>query len=90
MMKVFLWLFAAISFVVAAQTAKIKIDIDQTIVIIYLKIYGVFTETIHFNGKRMGLPDTVDFNSLYGNLIEAYPNPNNNFIYVEIPNGEAI
>ncbi len=53
-----------------AQTAKIKIDIDRTIGQIDPKIYGVFMEPIHFNGKRMGLPDSIDFNTLYGNLYD--------------------
>ena len=53
-----------------AQTAIIKIDIDRTIGEIDPKIYGVFMEPIHFNGRRMGLPDSVDFNTLYGNLYD--------------------
>ena len=58
----------ALSLSLSAQTAKIKIDVDRTIGEIDPKIYGVFMEPIHFNGRRMGLPDTVDFNTLYGNL----------------------
>jgi alpha-L-arabinofuranosidase len=54
----------------SAQTAKIKIDIDRTIGVIDPKIYGVFMEPIHFNGKRMGLPDTVEINTLYGTLYD--------------------
>jgi alpha-L-arabinofuranosidase len=53
-----------------AQTAKIKIDIDRTNGEIDPKIYGVFMEPIHFSGRMMGLPDTVDFNTLYGNLYD--------------------
>jgi alpha-N-arabinofuranosidase len=30
----------------------------------------VFMEPIHFSGRRMGLPDTVDFNTLYGSLYD--------------------
>jgi len=52
------------------QTAKIKIDIDRTISDIDPKIYGVFMEPIHFNGRRLGLPDSVEFNTLYGNLYD--------------------
>jgi len=52
------------------QTAKIKIDIDRTVGQIDPKIYGVFMEPIHFNGKFFGLPDTVEFNILYGNLYD--------------------
>ncbi|MFO7447376.1 MAG: alpha-L-arabinofuranosidase C-terminal domain-containing protein [Ignavibacteriaceae bacterium] len=54
----------------SAQTAKIKIDIDRTIGEIDPKIYGVFMEPIEFSGRRMGLPDTVSFNTLYGNLYD--------------------
>lgn len=53
-----------------AQNATIKIDVDRTIGNIDPKIYGVFMEPIHFNGRRMGLPDSVDFNTLYGNLYD--------------------
>jgi alpha-N-arabinofuranosidase len=50
--------------------AKIKIDIDRPIGEIDPKIYGVFMEPIHFSGGRMGLPDSVSFNTLYGNLYD--------------------
>lgn len=63
-------LLVALPFFLSAQTAKIKIDIDRTIGKIDPKIYGVFMEPIHFNGKRMGLPDTVSFNTVYGNLYD--------------------
>jgi len=53
-----------------AQSATIKIDVDRVIADIDPKIYGVFMEPIHFNGSRMGLPDTVNFNTLYGNLYD--------------------
>ena len=53
-----------------AQTAEIKIDVSRTIGEVDPKIYGVFMEPIHFNGRRMGLPDTVDFNTMYGNLYD--------------------
>jgi alpha-N-arabinofuranosidase len=70
-MKKLLFVFLlAFSLPVFAQTAKIKIDVDRTIGEIDPKIYGVFMEPIHFNGRRMGLPDTVDFNTLYGNLYD--------------------
>lgn len=60
-----------------AQNATIKIDIDRTIGEIDPNIYGVFMEPIHFNGARMGLPDTVDFNTMYGNLYDpSSPLPN--------------
>jgi alpha-L-arabinofuranosidase len=53
-----------------AQNAKIKIDISREIGDIDPKIYGVFMEPIQFSGKMMGLPDTVSFNTLYGNLYD--------------------
>ena len=52
------------------QTSKIRIDVDRTIGEIYPKIYCVFMEPIHLNGRRMGLPNTADFNTLYGNLYD--------------------
>lgn len=62
-----IFLFANAPF---AQNATIKIDIDRTISEIDPNIYGVFMEPIHFNGRRMGLPDSVDFNTMYGNLYD--------------------
>lgn len=60
-----------------AQNATIKIDVDRTIGEIDPNIYGVFMEPIHFNGARMGLPDSVDFNTLYGTLYDpASPKAN--------------
>jgi len=53
-----------------AQTATSKIDVDRVVSEIDPKIYGVFMEPIHFNGRRMGLPDSVEFNTLYGNLYD--------------------
>ena len=70
MKKLLFILSFAFSFSVFAQTAKIKIDVTRTVGEIDPKIYGVFMEPIHFNGRRMGLPDTVDFNTLYGNLYD--------------------
>ncbi len=60
----------ALSVTAFAQNAKIRIDINRTIGEIDPKIYGVFMEPIHFNGGRMGLPDTLEFNTLYGNLYD--------------------
>jgi alpha-N-arabinofuranosidase len=68
MKKLFFTLLVVLPFYLFAQTAKIKIDVDRTIGEIDPKIYGVFMEPIHFSGRRMGLPDTVSFNTLYGNL----------------------
>jgi alpha-N-arabinofuranosidase len=70
MKKLFLTLVLALPFSLLAQTARIKIDVDRTIGEIDPKIYGVFMEPIHFSGRRMGLPDTVSFNTLYGNLYD--------------------
>jgi alpha-L-arabinofuranosidase len=54
----------------SAQNAKIKIDTDRIIGEIDPKIYGVFMEPITFSGRRMGLPDSVRFNTLYGTLYD--------------------
>jgi alpha-L-arabinofuranosidase len=70
MKKLLFSLLFVVSFTLSAQTAKIKIDVNRTVGEIDPKIYGVFMEPIHFNGRRMGLPDTVDFNTLYGNLYD--------------------
>ena len=70
MKKLLFTLLIVFPFSLNAQTAKIKIDIDRTIGNIDPKIYGVFMEPIHFSGRRMGLPDTVSFNTLYGNLYD--------------------
>jgi len=56
--------------VLQAQEAHIRIDVDRVVGEIDPKIYGVFMEPIHFNGRRMGLPDSVDFNTLYGTLYD--------------------
>jgi len=70
MKKLLLTLFSFLSLTLIAQEARIKIDIERSVGDIDPKIYGVFMEPIHFNGRRMGLPDTVDFNTLYGNLYD--------------------
>jgi alpha-L-arabinofuranosidase len=70
MNKRLILLSLALSFSVFAQTAKIKIDVERTIGEIDPKIYGVFMEPIQFSGRRMGLPDTASFNTLYGNLYD--------------------
>ena len=70
MKKLLSTLLCALSVSMFAQTAKIKIDVDRVIGGIDPRIYGVFMEPIHFSGKRMGLPDTVSFNTLYGNLYD--------------------
>ena len=61
MKKLLFFLLFALSLPLFAQTAKIKIDVDRIVGAIDPKIYGVFMEPIHFNGRRMGLPDTVEF-----------------------------
>jgi len=63
-------LMLILPYLLQAQTATIKIDLDRNISEIDPKIYGVFMEPIHFNGKRLGLPDSVEFNTLYGTLYD--------------------
>ena len=70
MKKLFFVILSLLPFILSAQTAKIKIDVTRTVGEIDPKIYGVFMEPIHFSGRRMGLPDTVDFNTMYGNLYD--------------------
>ena len=70
MKKLLFTLLSMLPLALFAQTATIKIDINRKISDIDPKIYGVFMEPIHFNGRRMGLPDSVDFNTLYGNLYD--------------------
>jgi alpha-N-arabinofuranosidase len=70
MRKIFFTLLAALPLFLVAQTAKIKIDTERTIGEIDPKIYGVFMEPIHFSGRMFDLPDTADFNTLYGNLYD--------------------
>ena len=70
MKKFIITLLIALSYAIFAQDAKIKIDMDRTLGKIDPKIYGVFMEPIHFSGRRMGLPDTVSFNTVYGNLYD--------------------
>src|SRR3954470_17971935 len=70
MKKILILIHIALPLCLVAQTAKIKIDIDRVIDRIDPKIYGVFMEPIHFNGRRLGLPDTTNFNTLYGNLYD--------------------
>ncbi len=60
----------AIPVLLSAQNAKIKIDIERKTGDIDPRIYGVFMEPIHFNGRRFGLPDSVEFNTLYGTLYD--------------------
>jgi alpha-L-arabinofuranosidase len=70
MKKILISLLLVLSLPLLAQNAKIKIDVSRETGKIDPKIYGVFMEPIHFNGKMMGLPDTVSFNTLYGNLYD--------------------
>lgn len=70
MKKILFTLLVAFPFLMFAQTAKIKIDVTRTVGEIDPKIYGVFMEPIHFSGRRMGLPDTSNFNTVYGNLYD--------------------
>jgi alpha-N-arabinofuranosidase len=70
MKKTILALFLSFPLSLFAQTAKIKFDVDRLIGEIDPKIYGVFMEPIQFSGRRLGLPDTTSFNTLYGNLYD--------------------
>ncbi|MBN2012235.1 alpha-N-arabinofuranosidase [candidate division KSB1 bacterium] len=70
MKKLLFTLIFALPLALFAQNAKIKIDVDRTIGKIDPKIYGVFMEPINFSGRRMGLPDTATFSTLYGNLYD--------------------
>lgn len=70
MKKILLSLAFALPVMLNAQKATIRFDVDRTVSKIDPKIYGVFMEPIHFNGARMGLPDTVEFNTLYGTLYD--------------------
>ncbi|MBN1892964.1 alpha-N-arabinofuranosidase [bacterium] len=70
MKKLILSLLLALPVALPAQNARIKIDVDRAIGEIDPKIYGVFMEPIQFSGRRMGLPDTTGFNTLYGNLYD--------------------
>ena len=70
MKKLLFTLLIAFPFAIFSQSAKIKIDVTRTVGEIDPNIYGVFMEPIHFSGRRMGLSDTVSFNTLYGNLYD--------------------
>jgi len=70
MKKMLFILVVALPFLVFAQTAKIRIDVTRAVGEIDPKIYGVFMEPIHFSGRRLGLPDTTNFNTVYGNLYD--------------------
>ena len=70
MKKLLLFVLFALPLPLSAQIARIKIDVDRTIGEIDPRIYGVFMEPIHFRGRMMGLPDTVSFNTMYGNLYD--------------------
>jgi alpha-L-arabinofuranosidase len=70
MKKFLVTLFIVLPVTLLGQTAIIKIDIDRTIAEIDSKIYGVFMEPIQFSGKRMGLPDTAVFSTLYRTLYD--------------------
>ena len=65
-----LFLLLIFPFTLFSQNAKIKVDLDRVIDKTDSNIYGVFMEPIHFTGRRLGLPDSVHFNTLYGNLYD--------------------
>jgi alpha-L-arabinofuranosidase len=70
MKKLLLVWMLVLPFFLSAQYAKIKIDVNRSIGEIDPKIYGVFMEPIQFNGRRMGLPDSIKFNTLYGTVYD--------------------
>ncbi len=70
MRKMSFVLILIVPFFASAQTARITIDPSREIGAIDPDIYGVFMEPIHFSGRRMGLPDTVSFNTMYENLYD--------------------
>ncbi|HEX5112456.1 MAG TPA: hypothetical protein VFV79_06400, partial [Saprospiraceae bacterium] len=70
MKRIFFFVQVILPFWSFSQTAKIKIDLDRVVDSIDPNIYGVFMEPIHFSGRRLGLPDTSNFNTLYGNLYD--------------------
>lgn len=70
MKKTFFTLLIVLPALLPAQNASIKIDIERSVAEIDPRIYGVFMEPIQFSGKRFGLPDSVQFNTLYGTLYD--------------------
>jgi alpha-N-arabinofuranosidase len=68
MKKYLLVLLLAHPFILPAQTAEIKIDVDRAIGEIDPNIYGVFMEPIEFNPRRWGFSDTTIHNTMYGML----------------------
>jgi alpha-N-arabinofuranosidase len=70
MKKVLFTLLIVLPSLLHAQKATIKIDIERSVGEIDPRIYGVFMEPIQFSGKRFGLPDSVQFNTLYGTLYD--------------------
>lgn len=69
MKKIIFIVLIAFPFVLNAQNAKIKIDVERKIGEIDPKIYGVFMEPIQISGRR-GLPDSPKLNTLYGTLYD--------------------
>ena len=55
MKKLFFTLLSLLPLASFAQNATIKIDVDRKISDIDPKIYGVFMEPIHFNGRTNGI-----------------------------------
>ncbi|WP_205513590.1 alpha-L-arabinofuranosidase C-terminal domain-containing protein [Longitalea arenae] len=70
MKKALVTLLIVLPTLIAAQNATIKIDVERSIGEIDPLIYGVFMEPIQFSGRRFGLPDSVQFNTLYGTLYD--------------------
>ena len=70
MKKLFFAFLTIVPACLFAQTATITINVNRTISDIDPNIYGVFMEPIHLNGSRMGLPDSVEYNTLYGTVYD--------------------
>jgi alpha-L-arabinofuranosidase len=70
MKKLLFTLLIVLPALLHAQDATIKIDIERSVAEIDPRIYGVFMEPIQFSGRRFGLPDSVQFNTLYGTLYD--------------------
>src|ERR1041384_3869627 len=69
MKKIFFCVLIAFPFLINAQNAKIKIDVERTIGEIDPRIYGVFMEPIQISGRR-GVPDSPRLNTMNGILYD--------------------
>lgn len=70
MKKLFLLLLFVPVVAASAQTAEIRIDIENQIGEVDPKIYGVFMEPISFDPGLFGMPDAKPSNTMYGSIYE--------------------